>query len=146
MNEHPQMSLLLLHHDVALEMTVLSQNEYEDAIHWIDDHFRFVHTQQIDWSHDPSSVPGKMTELTEERLLDLLQTYAVEPSQRIKVIWAYGDMGITLPVYLIARHIKDIWLPVLDDVFLLDTQDTWCLELYHEGEFSCGRYPLSKAD
>lgn len=144
MNELPQMSRLRLHHTVELAMKLLSHSDYERAINWIDDHFTFAHTQQIDWSHDPDAVTGKIADLTEERLLHVLKTYGVEPSRRIQVIWTYGDVGITLPLYHVARHIKDIWLPGLDDVFLLDTRDIWCLELYHEGEFSCGRYPASR--
>ena len=97
-NEPPQVSRLRLHRSVELAMVRLTQSEYERAIQWLKDHFTFAHTQHIDWSHDPSAVTGRISELTEERLLHLLNMYGVEPSQQIMVIWAYGDMGITLPL------------------------------------------------
>ncbi|HYL44388.1 MAG TPA: hypothetical protein VEU97_13465 [Ktedonobacteraceae bacterium] len=143
MDELPHMSRLRLDSSVELAMEILSPSEYGNAINWIRDHFAFAFGQQIDWSHDSDAVIGNISELTEESLLQLFKFYGVEPSRWITVVWTYGDMGIKLPLYLIAQHIKDIWLPVIDDVFLFDTQDTWCMELYHEGVFSCGHYFLS---
>jgi hypothetical protein len=123
---------------VELALETLSSDAYEYTIHWIRDHFTFAYGQQIDWSHDSHAVIGKISELTEERLQQLLKEYGVEPSRKVTIVWTYGDMGMKLPLYLVAQHIKDIWLPVLDDVFLLDPQDTWCMEFEHEGVFSCG--------
>lgn len=142
MNEYdlPQISRLLQDASVETTMKILSPTEYQNAIIWIRDHFIFVYGQQIDWSNDPSAVAGNIAELTGEKVLELLRAYSVKPSRYITILWAYGDSGISLPLYLAAKHIKDIWLPVLDDVFLFDSQDTWCMELYHEGNFSCGRY------
>jgi hypothetical protein len=143
MDELPQMSRLRLDSAVELAMEILSPSEYGNSINWIRDHFAFAFGQQIDWSHDSDAVIGNISELTEESLLQRFKFYGVEPSRRITVVWTYGDRGIRLPLYLIAQHIQDIWLPVIDDVFLFDTQDTWCMELYHEGVFSCGHHFLS---
>ena len=85
-----------------------------------------------------------MQDLRENALLQLLRQYDVEPTQTLTVIWAYADIGVKLPFSLIARHIHAIWLPIVDDVFVLDTHDTWCLEIFHEGNFSCGMYEKMK--
>lgn len=139
-DELPQLERLSLYPSVVSAMEFLSPAAYQDAIVWIRNHFHFAYGQQIDWSHDPEAVTGKISELTEERIQGLLKKYGVEASQRITIVWAYGDRGITLPLHLVVAHIKDLWLPALDDVFLFDPGGFWCVELYHEGNFSCGRY------
>jgi hypothetical protein len=139
-DELPQIERLILYPSVISAMEFLSPVAYQDTLAWIRNHFHFAYGQQIDWSHDPGAVTGKILELTEEKLQGLLKNYGVEASRRITIVWAYGDKAITLPLHLVAAHIKDIWLPALDDVFLFDPQDVWCVELYHEGNFSCGRF------
>jgi hypothetical protein len=39
-----------------------------------------------------------------------------------------------------------LWLPVIDDVFVFDLHDTWCLEKFHEGDFSCGGYEQTRGE
>ena len=140
----PQMRMLLQDEQVRNEMIRLTPAQYQEGIEWIRKHFTFVYGQQIDWCHDPDAVIGKIQDLSEHELLHLLERYHVEPTRRLTVSWAYADTGIELPLSLIARHIYGIWLPVNDDVFLFDMNDTWCLELFHEGNFSCGSYEQKK--
>jgi hypothetical protein len=142
--EMPQMQLLLRDEQVRDEIIFLTPTHYQEAIEWIRRHFTFAYGQQIDWSHDANAVTGNMQDLRENALLQLLRQYDVEPTQTLTVIWAYADIGVKLPFSLIARHIHAIWLPIVDDVFVLDTHDTWCLEIFHEGNFSCGMYEKMK--
>src|SRR5579863_6106479 len=116
--ELPQIERLRLYDSVVLAMEELSPQAYKEAINWLKDHFYFPFSQQIDWSHDPHAVVGRIADLSEERLYHMLQTYNVEPSRRLTIVWAYADRSITLPLSLVAKRINDIWLPVLDDVFL----------------------------
>ena len=106
-------------------------------------HF-FEDEPQIDWSHDLKAVTGNMQNLRENVLLQLLKQYDVEPTRTLTVIWTYADIGVKLPFSLIARHIHALLLPVVDDVFVLDMHDTWCLEMFHEGIFSCGTHASLK--
>ena len=140
LHEPPQVSRLRHHRSVKLAMEVLSSKAYQEALDWLRDHFTFNFNQQIEWSGDPDVATGEISDLNEPRLLHLLQAYGVEPSRQVTILWAYGDIGMKLPVSLVAKYINDIWLPVNDDVFLFDMKDVWCLELHHEGAFSCGRY------
>lgn len=132
--------MLLQDEHVRDKIKLLTPSAYQDAIEWIRKHFTFAFGQQIDWRHDPDAVTGNIQALDEKTLAQLLGRYNVELSRTLTIIWAYADIGVTMPLTLIARHIHTIWLPVIDDVFVLDLNDSWCLEFHHEGAFSCGRY------
>jgi hypothetical protein len=126
-------------------MKILSFTAYEEALNWINDHFKIPLGQWIDWSHDVHAVQARDSELTGDYLLRLLGEYGVEPSRRVTIVWADNDVGITLPLSLVAQYINDTLLALTDDVFLFDPHDDWCLQVHHEGEFSVGRYHRSKA-
>lgn len=143
-NGLPFLSRLRQDNSVVLALEIVNTTEYQEALHWIREHFTFAFGQQIDWSHDLSVVTGRIAELTEEQLQQIFHLYGVQPDRIVTIIWTYSDVGVRLPLYLIALHIDDIWFPVLDDVFLFDPQDTWCMELHHEGEFSIGKYANQK--
>jgi hypothetical protein len=137
--EMPQIQMVLQDEQVKYEIAFLTPAEYQTAVDWIGNHFTFLYGQQIDWSHDSDAVLGNIKDLKEEALLLLLKRHNVEVSRRVMIIWTYADTGIKLPLSLLAKHINNLWLPGIDDVFVVDIHDVWCLELYHEGNFSYGR-------
>jgi hypothetical protein len=126
--------------DVQRHLEVLTADSYRAAVEWLNAHFRFVASQQIDWSSDSDVVFGQINQLSVQQVQTLLSRYGVQLQRRVYVIWAYGDFGIILPAQDVAAHIDDIWFPATDDVFVFDPTDDWCLELHHEGMYSCGRY------
>lgn len=135
-----QLANLRRHVGVRQRLEILTADSYHADVDWLNAHFQFAASQQIDWSRDSDVVRGQIDQLSRNEVQTLLSRVGVQPQQRVHVVWAYSDFGITLPMRDVAGHIDEIWFPATDDVFVFDPTDTWCLELHHEGTFSCGRY------
>jgi hypothetical protein len=135
-----QLSKLMGHAEVQRALEILTADSYRADIKWLKTHFRFAASQQIDWPQKGDVVLGQIDQLSADEMQTLLGRHGVQPQRRVHVIWAYGDFGVILPVQEVGTHIDDIWFPATDDVFILDPADDWCLELHHEGIYSCGRY------
>lgn len=135
-----QLQSLARHPDVGKYLELLTPQAYDAIVQWIARHYSFISGQQIDPSSDPLAVAGSVDDLQPDRLLTLLEQYGAVPPDTLHVIWAYGDFGIALPLSLVSKYLlDDIWFPVTDDVFIVDPDGRWCLELHHEGQFICLR-------
>ncbi len=135
-----QITRLMRHVEVQRCLEPLSADSYRAAVKWLNTHFQFDTNQQIDWQKTGDVVYGQIDQLSAADVQNLLGRFGVQPRRRAHVIWAYGDFGVIVPVQEVGAHLDDIWFPATDDVFTFDPKDDWCLELHHEGVYSCGRY------
>lgn len=79
---------------------------------------------------------GSVLSLGPDSLYELVSTYLGTFPGVVHIIWAYVEIGITLPLSILSEYLlDDVWFPATDDVFIFDPMADWCLELHHEGQF-----------
>lgn len=76
------------------------------------------------------------TDLSPQEIKSFLTSLLIEPEIVTTLIWPYDRCGIYLPFHLFIEYYDDLWYPASDDVWIMDPNISWLLEIDHEENFS----------
>ena len=74
--------------------------------------------------------------LEKDSVTSLLLGFDTNNSE-VYVFWtsdsnANHNVGIKIPYHIFCKYYDDLWYPCSDDVWVYDTQNTFCIEISHE--------------
>lgn len=74
--------------------------------------------------------------MEEDSVVSLLLSFDTNNSE-VYIFWPSDsntshNVGIKIPYHIFCKYYDDLWYPSSDDIWVYDTQNTFCIEISHE--------------
>lgn len=113
------------------QFELLSADDAEDCVEWLSDNFSLPYGQ-IDWTDCPEGTSEKLPQLDYEQLAQRLTQLWLKPDAEVLLVWSDADEVVSLRWKDALEHLETLWLPGKEDVWLIPSDESGCIELHHE--------------